>query len=147
LSNNKGLYRGETNTGRLVKHRKNLHSQIDHIMESLSGFWNFREEFEYGKKHGELRLFQNGNNVNGTLVFKESCEDGTCLYVRCIIEGKFDGNSLIFQDVTHSVLFGGEDADYLHESREGIININGQFVGTAIDNYEVEGVFVIERII
>ena len=113
-------------------------------MRDLTGFWSFSEEFEFGKKFGEARLFQNNETIHGILVFKEYDEDGICIFVRCQLEGSFDGATLVLKDVSHSVLIGGGDDLYLPEEREGTLNANGQIVGTVIDADNVAGVFVMQ---
>lgn len=115
-------------------------------MQDLTGFWSFSEEFEFGKKLGEARLFQNNGMIRGILVFKEYDENGTAIFVRCQLEGSFDGIKLLLKDVSHSVLVGGSDDDYLPEEREGILNANGQIVGSVNDADDVAGVFVMQPI-
>ena len=114
-------------------------------MEDLTGFWNFSEVFDFGKKSGEARLFQQGTQIGGNLIFKETSDDGCFLMVRCQISGHFDGSVLVFSDLSHSVLLGGDNDAYLPEAREGRLNANGQIVGTVTDADDVNGIFVMER--
>jgi uncharacterized protein YdeI (BOF family) len=115
-------------------------------MKELSGFWSFKEEFEFGVKTGEMHLFQTNDKIEGTLSFKEEYPDDEPLFVRCSIIGELRGDRFLFHDASHTVLYGGDDDDYLPEVREGSFNVMGQIVGTTDDKDEVSGVFVMERL-
>ncbi|TCO09910.1 hypothetical protein [Natronoflexus pectinivorans] len=114
-------------------------------MENVNGFWRFNEEFDYGRKVGEVRLFQDGEDISGILVFKEWDENKDFIMVRCHLEGSLKGNKLEFKDLKPTLLFGKEGDEYLPENREGVINELGQIVGSTIDAEGISGIFVMER--
>lgn len=113
----------------------------------LTGFWRFHEEFDHGEDIGEARLFQNGKNLSGHLVFKEIVPDEPPMFIRVKIKGKVDGTQVTFTESSVIVLSGGEDASYVPEERSGLINAMGQIVGSGEDTQGVNGVFVLERIL
>jgi hypothetical protein len=116
-------------------------------MDNLTGFWHFKEEFEFGEKDGEARLFQDGNAISGSLIFSEKTDDGDSMIVRVSILGFLREDKIIMNDSGHTVLIGGADDEYLSEEREAILNIQGQIVGSVIDKDAVGGVFVMNKIL
>ncbi len=115
-------------------------------MISITGFWHFKEEFDYGVKVGEARLFQNDNQITGHLVFNEKLTNGESIIVRTIISGQVNENNIFLNDVGYTILAGEINAEYLLEEREGILNVQGQIVGSVMDNDGIGGVFVMSRI-
>jgi hypothetical protein len=113
----------------------------------LTGFWRFHEDFDHGEDIGEARLFQNGKNLSGHIVFKEIIPDEPPMYVRVKIKGKIDNTQVTFSESSVVVLSGGADASYEPEERSGLINAMGQIVGSGEDTQGVNGVFVMERIL
>jgi len=115
-------------------------------MENLNGCWHFKEKFDFGVKEGEARLFQEGDTISGNLIFREITDEEDSIIVRVSIIGFFRNGKVILNDSAHSVLVGGTDDDYLSEEREGVLNIQGQIIGSVIDKDAVAGVFVMNRI-
>lgn len=115
-------------------------------MTDLTGFWRFKEEFDYGEKVGEARLFQEGNHITGNLIFKERLHEGDSMMVRTILSGSCSEGKVTLNDTGYAVLFGHPDDEYLLEEREGALNNKGQIVGSVMDKDAVGGVFVMDRI-
>jgi len=113
----------------------------------LTGFWRFHEEFDHGEDIGEARLFQNGKQLSGYMVFKEVIPDEPVMYIRVKIEGKVDGTQVTVSESSVVVLSGGENTSYEPEERTGLINAMGQIVGSGEDAQGVNGIFVMERIL
>ena len=114
-------------------------------MISIKGFWHFKEEFAYGVKVGEARLFQNDNQISGHLVVNEKLTNGESMMVRTIISGYVHENNIFLNDVGYTILAGEINTEYLLEERDGILNIQGQIVGSVMDKDGVGGVFVMNR--
>ncbi|MGQ1784157.1 MULTISPECIES: hypothetical protein [unclassified Saccharicrinis] len=112
---------------------------------NLSGKWSFKEEFDFGKDEGEVVLTQAGNRVYGILGFTEFIEDEIPFKVKCHLDGRLEGNKIKFE-VVGVELSSTETLEYFPEKREGIINANGQIVGSSEDEQGVCGVFVMERV-
>ncbi len=110
----------------------------------LTGRWNFKEEFDGGKDEGVAIFAQAGERVFGILDFTEYIDGDTPFQVKCQLEGKVDGNKVFLEMVDHEVL-SVEPFEYFPEKREGIINQNGQIVGSSEDGQGVCGVFVFEK--
>ncbi len=113
-------------------------------MINLSGKWKFREEFVAGMDEGYAIFTQEGNLINGELIFTEKIEDEMPFEVCCSLEGNLSDNSLVLDVVEFSVK-SEEEIEYFPERREGIINANGQIVGSSEDEQGVCGFFVFER--
>lgn len=115
-------------------------------MDNLTGFWHFKEEFDFGKKEGEARLFQNGDKISGSLVFREMTDSGESLIVHVTIKGLVSKDTITINDSGYTVLAGGIDTDYIPEEREGVLNIQGQIVGSVLDKDAIGGVFVMNKL-
>lgn len=115
-------------------------------MENINGCWHFKEEFDFGTKVGEARLFQDGDIITGRLNFREKHDEDESIIVRTSINGFFRNGKIILNDSAHTVLVGGTDDDYISEEREGVLNLQGQIVGSVIDKDGVAGVFVMNKI-
>lgn len=111
----------------------------------LSGKWNFKEDFSYGEDEGIALLYQNGNRLTGILEFTETIEREMPFSVKCHLQGNIDGNNIIFHIKDYKIINSSVPIEYYPESREGIINVNGQIVGSSHDEQDICGVFVFER--
>jgi hypothetical protein len=116
-------------------------------MVDVSGYWRYRETFDFGGKAGEARLFQNGELLSGSLFFKETSEGADDFFVRVILTGVVRNDEIILHDQYWTVVSGGADDDYLPEERTGILNQQGQIVGSVMDVDSVGGVFIMDRLV
>jgi len=116
------------------------------IKDDLTGFWRFREEFDGGEDHGEARLFQQGKQLTGYVVFKEIIPNEPPMFIRAKLTGKIDNGQVHLTESKVVVLSGSPD-NYEPEERTGLINAMGQIVGSGEDKQGVHGVFVMERIL
>jgi len=112
----------------------------------LSGKWKFKEDFSYGIDEGFAEFKQEGNEFTGILEFTETIEEDVPFKVKCFVSGFVVGNSVTINVDDFKILESDEEIDYYPESREGIINANGQIVGSSEDSQGVCGVFVFDRI-
>ncbi|MCW3786379.1 hypothetical protein [Plebeiibacterium sediminum] len=110
----------------------------------LTGRWIFREEFDSGKDEGVAILAQAGDRLYGVLDFTEYIENETPFQVKCQLEGKVDGDKVSLEMIDYEII-SVEPFEYFPEKREGIINQNGQIVGSSEDEQGVCGVFVFEK--
>jgi len=113
---------------------------------NLSGKWIFKEDFSFGKDEGKAELEQVGHKLFGTLEFTETIEEEAPFKVRCKLEGTIDDNNVVLNVVEFKIIESSEPIDYYPEKREGMINSNGQIVGSSEDEQGVCGVFVMERV-
>lgn len=111
----------------------------------LTGKWNFSEDFSFGKDKGVVRLTQLGNILTGELEFTESIEEATPFKVKCLMKGSVEGKSVKLNVVSFQILESQEPIDYYPETREGIVNDQGQIVGSSEDEQGICGVFVMDR--
>ena len=111
----------------------------------LSGKWKFKEDFSFGKDEGAAELNQIGKDITGVLEFTETIEDESPFKVRCELQGSVVGNMVTLNVVNFKILSSKEPIEYYPETREGIINANGQIVGSSEDEQGVCGIFVFER--
>lgn len=111
----------------------------------LTGKWSFKEDFSFGKDEGEAVLVQAGTRVYGILDFTERIEDETPFKVKCHLEGTYEEDTVKL-DVVDFEIMSSEQIEYFPESREGVINANGQIVGSSEDEQGVCGVFVMEKV-
>ncbi len=110
----------------------------------LTGRWNFKEEFDSGKDEGVAILAQAGDRLYGVLDFTEYIDKETPFQVKCQLEGKVDGDKVSLEMVDYEII-SVEPFEYFPEKREGVINKNGQIVGSSEDEQGVCGVFVFEK--
>ncbi len=113
-------------------------------MADLTGKWKFREEFDFGIDEGTAEFIQDGNGIKGELLFTEKIEDDPDFEVHSTVKGFVDDNNVFF-DVIKFVIDSNADIEYFPEKREGIVNIQGQIVGSSVDEQGICGVFIMER--
>ena len=111
----------------------------------LSGKWNFKEDFSHGKDVGIAILEHQKNEISGILEIIESIEGEKPFKVKCQIKGTADGDHIDLHVTSFEILESSEEIEYYPESREGILNVNGQIVGSSEDKQGVCGVFIMER--
>lgn len=115
-------------------------------MINVNGFWHYKEELNYGEKVGESRLFQDGNALSGSLVFKEILNNGNYMIVRVSISGIISDENITLNDTGYTILTKTSDFDYLPKEREGVLNTQGQIVGSVTDKDVISGVFVMYKL-
>ncbi len=116
-------------------------------MEDLTGFWRFSEESHLKSKAGEIRLFQNGNTLEGYLFFKEWDNLKNHRMIRCLITGMITRDRVVLYDKQPIVLLGAADDIYLPLSREGKINEQGLIVGRVIQPDNAGDEFIMEKVL
>ncbi len=114
-------------------------------MIDLTGKWKFKEEFGFGLDEGTADFVQKGNVLNGELLFTEKIDDEPAFVVRCSVKGIVENNNVFFE-VTEFAIDSNIDIEYFPEKREGIVNVQGQIVGSSEDEQGICGVFVMERV-
>ncbi|TLX75219.1 hypothetical protein E9993_09975 [Labilibacter sediminis] len=111
----------------------------------LSGSWKFKEDFSFGKDEGVAELNQEANDITGVLSFTEIIEGEEAFEVRCQLKGTISDHEITLNVVEYEIVSSSEPIEYYPETREGIVNVNGQIVGSSEDEQGVCGVFVLER--
>ncbi len=118
---------------------------LKYVVMDLSGKWRFKEDFGFGKDEGYAELMHSGDVINGNLEYTEFIENENSFKVKCELEGKVENNSVIFNVTKFKILSSAEPIEYYPEQREGIVNANGQIVGSSEDEQGICGVFVFDR--
>lgn len=114
-------------------------------MTNLTGRWYFFEEFDGGVDEGEAILQQEGNLISGTLAFTESIEDDEPFDIMCQIKGLVNDKMVTIEVESFEITKGDKGLEYFTEERQGIINSQGQIVGSSEDEQGINGVFTLTR--
>ncbi len=112
---------------------------------NVTGKWIFKEDFSFGKDEGEAELKQVGSEITGTLKFTEFIDEEPPFEVKCELKGSLNGNKILLHVVSYEILNSTIQIEYFPEVRDGIINANGQIVGSSEDEQGVCGVFILEK--
>lgn len=112
---------------------------------NLTGNWSFFEDFGYGVNEGELTLKQDNNTLSGEMVFTETIEGEAPFTIHCLVKGSTTDHKITLETLEHKIINGDKSTEYLSETIEGIINSQGQIVGTCCDEDDVEGVFIFTK--
>jgi len=112
----------------------------------LTGRWSFSEDFGYGINEGEMNLKQENNSLSGEMTFTETIEGEDPFTIHCLVQGSTTDTEVTLETLQHTIIAGDKTTEYLSETIQGIINSQGQIVGTCCDQDDVEGVFLFQRI-
>ena len=112
---------------------------------NLTGKWTFFEDFGYGTNEGELLLKQEDHTLSGEMTFIETIEGDAPFTIHCLVKGNTEDNAILLETLNHQIIDGDKSTEYLSETIHGIINSQGQIVGTCCDEDDVEGVFVFTK--
>lgn len=112
----------------------------------LTGRWRFKEEFDFGVDEGFAVIEHKGNKLSGVLEFTEYIQEEAPFKIKCNISGFAEGEKVILKVDEYEIIDTKEEIEYYAETREGIINSNGQIVGSSEDDQGVCGVFVFEKL-
>lgn len=115
------------------------------MKNNITGRWHFSEDFGFGKDKGFAVLEQQGDVVTGYVEFTESIEDEEPFGVRQHVEGTFDGSALDLKGIKIEMLEEDNHIEYHPDHWEGIMNVQGQLVGSSSDGFGTFGVFVMEK--
>ena len=114
-------------------------------IKNLSGNWHFHEDFHYGKDQGRVILKHEGKALYGKMTFTETLQHEPPFTVECIITGTCDSNKVTLESSQHRIIAGDKSIEYAPETRHGLINSQGEIVGSSCDEEGVEGVFILSR--
>ncbi|MDA3853600.1 MAG: hypothetical protein PF444_05100 [Bacteroidales bacterium] len=112
---------------------------------NLTGKWAFFEDFGYGVNDGELTLKQDNTTLSGEMVFTETIEGEAPFTIHCLVRGNTADNKVTLTTLEHQIIEGDKSTEYLSETIQGIINSQGQMVGTCCDEDDVEGVCIFTK--
>lgn len=112
----------------------------------ITGTWTFTEDFGYGYDKGTANFVQSGHELSGVLEFVEHIDDDLPFTVRCQITGEVHGNKVSIDVSSFEITESSEPIEYYPERREGLINADGQIVGSSEDTQDICGVFVFTRV-
>ena len=110
----------------------------------LTGTWQFFELFENGFDHGYAVLRQNGNEIDGTISYREFIADDVDFLISVDVEGEV-------QDEETFVLFGktmeifAPDIEYNFDDRRGTMLDDNTIEGDSMDEQGQGGHFFMRR--
>lgn len=113
-------------------------------MSSISGKWQYYEEFDYGNVIGEIQLTQNGDKIQGVANLRES-EEGKHLDVILNVIGSVKKVNMEMKATSCQINSSIIDTTYNLDSWQGKLNSAGVIVGHTMDEDGVCGVFTMRR--
>lgn len=113
---------------------------------NISGKWDYKEDFEYGKSAGEAEFIQEQNIVKGVFKFTEKVENDYKIEVSEKVKGTISDGKVLLKSVEVNALQDNREIEYLPNSFEVHLVSENKLVGSTYDDEDVCGVFVLERI-
>lgn len=111
----------------------------------ISGNWTYKEDFEYGKSEGEVKITQSGNAITAIFTFTEKVENNYQIEVVEKTKGKIADGRVLLESTEVKALQNGKEIDYLPNSFEVHLVSENKLVGSTFDSEDVCGVFVLDR--
>jgi len=114
---------------------------------NVTGLWKYKEDFEFGKSEGEVRLVQIEDTLYGEFNFTEKVEDDYKIDVFEKVKGKIVEGKAILESVEVTAKEGDRVLDdYIPNNFELHLISNDKLVGSSYDAENVCGVFTLERL-
>ena len=118
---------------------------------NLTGLWKYKEDFEYGKSEGEVRLVQMKDSLHGDFIFTEKVENGDKddyeIEVVEKVKGKIVEGTVLLESMEVEAKQGSETIDYIANNFDVHIVSETKLVGSSFDKDNVCGVFTLEKIL
>ena len=114
---------------------------------NVTGLWKYKEDFEFGKSEGEVRLVQMEDTLYGEFNFTEKVEDDYEIVVFEKVKGKIIEGIAVLESI--EVLAKENDRvveDYIPNNFEVHLISEDKLVGSSFDADNVCGVFTLERL-
>ena len=115
-------------------------------MINISGEWKYSEEFDNGKDIGIISITQNGEELIGEMRYTEYFLDHKPLELLQTVRGRIEGNKINLKGQLISFI-NMEYCEYYLDEFDGVYTSEGKIVGSTMDQNNVCGVFVLERVV
>lgn len=112
---------------------------------NITGYWSYKEDFEFGKSVGNVELHQEGNSVTGIFTFTEEVENEYKIQVVEKVQGTVANGKVLLESVEVTAIQNNKEIHYLPNSFDVFLVSENRLVGSTYDKEDVCGVFVLER--
>jgi len=127
--------------GKRLKEKNNfMETNID-----LNGKWNYSENYGYGMAKGELHIKQEGDSIEGRIIFTDTVFGEQSFMIQEFLEGKIEDDKLFLQAVDFDIIHSDIEISYELDSWEGDIISNNLIQGKSFDDQGIEGNFEFRR--
>jgi hypothetical protein len=113
---------------------------------NISGNWTYKEDFEFGNSEGEVKVTQDGNEVNAIFTFTEKVENNYEINVIESVKGFVSDKKVVLESQQVKATQNGKTIEYIPNNFEVYLVSENKLVGSTYDSEDVCGVFVMERI-
>jgi len=117
---------------------------------NATGQWKYKEDFEYGKSEGEVKLVQIENKLYGEFTFTEKVENGNDDDYKINVFEKVKGEIIEGKVLLESIEVVAKEQDveieYIPNNFELHLISENKLVGSTYDADNVCGVFTLERL-
>lgn len=111
----------------------------------LNGKWDYTENYGYGMAKGELHIKQDGDRIEGRIIFTDTVFGEQSFMIQEFLEGSIEEGVLFLQAVDYDIILSDEEVSYELDSWEGNILSNNLIHGTSTDDQGVAGNFEFKR--
>lgn len=126
--------------GRKAKRLKNCNMD-------LTGKWKYKERYEFGRADGELFLEQEGNQLSGKIVLMDRPKKGKAYMLQEKIRGEVVEHKVRLHTYNVDIIYSEEEIVYMPDYWFGILVDDNTIAAASVDEQEVEGDCMFERVI
>ena len=107
----------------------------------LNGKWIYTENYGYGMAKGELHIKQDGDRIEGRIIFTDTVFGEMSFMIQEVVEGNIEDGKLYIQAVEFDIIHSDAEISYELDSWVGNILSNSLIQGVSVDDQGVEGDF------
>ncbi|MBR8537411.1 hypothetical protein KDU71_17720 [Carboxylicivirga sediminis] len=113
---------------------------------NLTGQWHFFEQFEAGFDMGYAILKQNGEQITGTLVYREYIYEEGSFLIAIRVEGEVIEDRLMLRGQSYEIIEAPFAIEYCLDDRIAELTNPHKIEGHSVDDQNLEGRFILRRV-
>ena len=118
---------------------------MDNVI-NLSGKWKYKEDYGYGLANGELHISQEGNKIQGRIIFTDNIHEEKEFMIQEFVEGVVLESKIVIDAIAWDVIHSENEIIYELDSWCGDIVSSELIRGESIDKQGIEGKFEFTKI-
>lgn len=111
----------------------------------LKGKWHYTENYGFGLAKGVMHIYQNGDTIEGKIIFTDTVYGETSFMIQESLEGRVEGDKLFLRAVDFDVIHADEELSYELDSWEGDVLSETLIRGISTDEQGIEGEFEFKK--